>query len=192
MRDLTPRIAQALRYEGPGRVYVSMCFDGSPAHEAGIREGDVIEEVGQHRIAAVDAYKSVILGFTAGNPVRFTLNRKGQSLETVVTPTGFPKSMVEPYAWTLLGVKARPATKSDARKLGLARDGGMIVSKLRPSGPAAEAGLRPGDVILEIGNIAVTSADEFSIAVAALRLKSSTVVLVQRGPYGVYVSLPLP
>ncbi len=192
VKELTTTARRALNYDGAKGLYVSLIFDGSPAHKAGIEVGDIIEAVGPHQVDQLNAYKSVILGYTVGNEVTFKLDRRGEKISRSVVPTGFPKNMVKPYSRTLLGIEVSKATHSEASQLRLPGGTGIIIRRIRKGSPAAELGLRPGDALLELDDKVLRTEDDFAKAVAALRLKTSTVVLVQRGSYGYYLSFPLP
>lgn len=192
VKELGPRKKQSLHYDGPGGLYVSVVFPGSPAEKGGIREGDIVEKVGTHRVARLDAYKSVILGYTVGHEVEFHLSRGGEKLRRRVMPSGFPRAMVAPYAWTLLGLKTSPARKWELRALKLPEGKAMIIREVRKQGTAARIGIRPGDALLELDDKRIRDEEDYARAVAALRLKTSTVILLQRGLYRYYLSLPLP
>jgi S1-C subfamily serine protease len=192
VKELAPRLRASMDYRGPAQLYVSMVFPESPAAQAGVKEGDLLEAVGPHKAPAADAYRSIILGYTVGTKVTFVINRKGKTFDIDITPTGFPKSMVDPYAWTLLGMQVGPASAREAQTLRLPEGKGIIVRKVRPGTPAEQIGIRPGDALLAVDSKDVRDGDDFAVAVAALRLKSATVVLIQRGPYAYYLSLPLP
>ena len=58
------------------------------------------------------------------------------------------------------GLSLQPVTPQIARQLNLNSDSGLVVTDIDPAGPAAEAGLARGDVILEMNKQAVTSVDD--------------------------------
>ena len=78
------------------------------------------------------------------------------------------------------GVSVEDVTPDVARKRGLpAGLQGVVVIEVLPGGPAAEAGVRPGDVIQEVNRRPVRSAREFARAVAQAG-GGDLVVLVNR------------
>jgi Do/DeqQ family serine protease len=81
-----------------------------------------------------------------------------------------------------LGVEPQDLTPEfiDSFKLPL-REGVLITGVLQ-DGPASRGGLRPGDVVVLVGDTPVASRTDLLAAVAALRPASETVVTVQRGP----------
>ncbi|MCL4236457.1 MAG: PDZ domain-containing protein, partial [Deltaproteobacteria bacterium] len=78
------------------------------------------------------------------------------------------------------------------KALRLPGDKGMVIRRVKQGSAAEKIGIRTGDALLAIDSRELRDEDDFASAVAALRLKASSVVLVQRGPYAYYISLELP
>ena len=68
-----------------------------------------------------------------------------------------------------LGVGIQPVTDDVAAALGVAKNQGEVVGRVEPGGPAAKAGLRPGDVVTRINGTAVTPDSTLSYLVANLQ-----------------------
>jgi S1-C subfamily serine protease len=79
------------------------------------------------------------------------------------------------------GVLPRTLTPEVARVLHVAVRAGVVVLAVAPGGPAAKAGLRPGDVITTFDNTPVVSADELLVLVRQHRPADIVVLTVQRG-----------
>jgi S1-C subfamily serine protease len=58
---------------------------GGPADKAGIKAGDVIIQVGEHKIGSLDDFDFAIRKFTAGDQVDVTVRREGQEVKLKVT-----------------------------------------------------------------------------------------------------------
>ena len=84
-----------------------------------------------------------------------------------------------------LGVVVRPVSGEERQKLGI--EGGVVVEKA--DGPAARAGIRPGDVILAVGNQKIETADDLRRVVDGAR--QSVAVLVQRQTAKIFVPVTL-
>ncbi|HVO76472.1 MAG TPA: trypsin-like peptidase domain-containing protein [Candidatus Bathyarchaeia archaeon] len=81
--------------------------------------------------------------------------------------------------WTGIGVSA--LTPDAARRLGLAVTNGLLVEKVEPSSPGAQAGIVRGDVILEVNGSKVGSAEQAARAVFGLRVGDTIEIVVSRG-----------
>ena len=80
-----------------------------------------------------------------------------------------------------LGVEQRDLTAEFAASFRLPVSEGVLITGVLKDGPAAQGGLRPGDVVLEIDAVPVAGTAQLLAAVAALRPQTRTVVTVQRG-----------
>jgi serine protease Do len=77
----------------------------------------------------------------------------------------------------------------EARALGLSGKTGVVVRNVQPDGKAADAGIRPGDVILEANRKPVTSVDELRRIVEQQREGTPIVLLVRRDNASLYVAV---
>ncbi|MBK9363113.1 MAG: trypsin-like peptidase domain-containing protein [Rubrivivax sp.] len=80
-----------------------------------------------------------------------------------------------------IGVEPRDLTPEVAESLGLPVRQGVLITGVLAGGPAAKAGLRPGDVVLRVGSKDVVNTAELLAAVAALQPDSETTLGLQRG-----------
>src|SRR6478609_1477407 len=80
-----------------------------------------------------------------------------------------------------IGVEPRDLTPEIAKTLDLSVKQGVLITGVVQSGPASEGGLRPGDVVLKIGDAPIANTPQLLNAVAALKPHETTTVSVQRG-----------
>jgi S1-C subfamily serine protease len=81
-----------------------------------------------------------------------------------------------------LGISSTSVTASSAAADGLAVSDGVLVESVSPGGPAAQAGIRPGDVIVQIGDVPVHSQKDLQLALTLRYKPGETVpVKVNRG-----------
>jgi Do/DeqQ family serine protease len=80
-----------------------------------------------------------------------------------------------------IGVEPRELTPELAESLALPTKTGVIITGVLQDGPAAQGGLRPGDVVLSVGDKPVRTTSDLYAAVAALKPGSTATFSVQRG-----------
>jgi serine protease Do len=86
------------------------------------------------------------------------------------------------------GLVVEPLTPQRARQMGLSDNSGLLVTGVNPDGPAAEAGIRTGDVIRQVDGHTLSSADELRRALSGG--DRPALVLVRRGDQSMFVPLP--
>jgi serine protease Do len=85
VRDVTPRMAQALRLPAPRGVFIADVNYGSPAEDAGFGPYDVIMAVEGDPVATRNDVVQRLYDFRPGDTVRFTVIRDGKELELEMT-----------------------------------------------------------------------------------------------------------
>jgi serine protease Do len=66
---------------------------------------------------------------------------------------------------------------------------GVVVVRVDPDSPADDAGIRPGDIIREVGNVEIADLSDYQSAVRKYAEKKAVAVLIQRGEQTLYVGL---
>jgi len=192
IQGLTQDLADSFGLDRPRGALVSTVEKGSPADRAGVLVGDVILAVdGRPVEQSVDLPR--IIGETRpGNAVSLQVWRQGVAKDLKVTVGEAPADRVAAAApetsaptQSKLGVAVRPVSAEEKQRLGI--DGGVFVE--RADGPAARAGIRPGDVILAVGSQKIASAEELKRVIDAARERVA--LLVQRENAKLYVPVNL-
>ena len=88
-----------------------------------------------------------------------------------------------------LGLTVAPVTPDVARELGIEAGTGVLVRAVKSGSDAEDAGLQPGDVILEVNRKAVKSVEAFKDAVGGGKKGESLLFLVRRGDSTVFLAL---
>ena len=166
---------------------VTQVTPGGPAAKAGLQSGDVVTELDGQKIETAGDVIGYVSNRPIGSRVSVGLSRGGRK-QTVAVELGELPSPDRPGGGGAdtqkLGMALQTLTPPLAQSMGLDRNTrGAVVAEVKPDGPAAAAGVREGDVILEIDRQQVTSADQ---AVAALAMpRSGGHLLRVRGPAGI-------
>jgi Do/DeqQ family serine protease len=90
-----------------------------------------------------------------------------------------------------LGASGREVTSDLAHALGLRRPAGVLIENVYPDGPADRAGIRTGDVILEVNGRAVDDTQALNYRIATLPIGESTDVTVWRNGEQRTMTLPI-
>jgi len=192
IQDVNKALAEALDLESAQGVLISDTVADAPAAQAGLQRGDVILELDGKTVENAHDLSSKVAGIGPETTVEVTVSRDGKRKTVPVTlgtkPDGegpaAPSGDTSQQKW---GMIVQELTPQLAQRLGFApNETGIVVTKVQPGSPAAEAGLEPGDIIKEANRKAVASVQDFT---AALQVKDDTdslLLLLKRGQAAFY------
>jgi serine protease Do len=147
-------------------VQVTRVAPGSPGQRAGIRKDDLIEQAGGRVLRNFLAWERVVLDLAPGDTLRLVLRRGDVAREVVLTATDLPSASAEVVNLADLSLMTvTPAIQAE-RQLGTGR--GALVVAAGPQWQAA-VGLLPGDVILQVNNYVIGTAEQVGQVVSYLR-----------------------
>ncbi len=139
----------------PNGVLVSRVMLGSPAAQAGIQAGDLVERIDGSRTRMPGDIMKTVVEHKVGDTVGITINRAGRSRKLFVTlgaqPMGTLAAATAPAQGVWIGADIQGVDKLLADQLGLPNTRGVVVSYVYPDSPAVAAGLVQGDVIRRVG-----------------------------------------
>ncbi len=177
---------------------VSQVNPASAADKAGIKVGDVILRYAGQAVTDTADLRNRVAATLPGTQVDIVVLRDGKE-RTVTAKIGelTPEAQAsnggeeEPRTVAQLGLAVEPLTPDKAKQLGYGDDKGVLISNVDDGGPAADAGLQPGDLVTEVNRAAVSSVHEFDQAVAAAKNKDSILMLVKSHGISRFVILKL-
>jgi Do/DeqQ family serine protease len=193
IQPVTSDIARSLGLAQVRGALVSDVQPDSPAAKGGIRRGDIISAIDGTPVTDGNVLRNHVAQMAPGTKARVTVLRGGKEENLDVTLAELKAAGREgdsPEAasdGSGFGMAVEPLTRETARQLGVDASAGVVVTDVQPSGRAAEAGLRSGDVIEQVDGKSVQSADALRSA-----LKSGdrpALLLVHRGATTVFVTL---
>jgi serine protease Do len=172
-------------------VIVTDLAPGGPAAQAGLKPGDIIDKIDGKPAENAGMVVDYVSSQPIGRKVKVEIVRDGKpaSVEVKLGEMPNPGGPGGPEH-KRLGLALQTLTEPLARSLGVDPHlKGAVVSDVSPDGPAARAGLRPGDVIREVNRKPVASAEE---AVEAIRAGEGKPVLLRITNAGgtSYVTVP--
>jgi len=168
-------------------------FDDSPAAKAKIERGDVIIEFNGTDIETYDDLPRRVASTPPGSSVDVIVMRNGKrkTLHTVLEKMEATEEVAltsDETEGTDWGFKARNLTADLAQQLGLSsEDQGVVVEDVETGGPAARAGMRRGDLILEANREKVGNVGDLEKALG--EDDDRLVLLVQRGRSTIYLAI---
>jgi serine protease Do len=204
IQEVTPEIAEGLRLPEPKGALVAGVVPDGPAAEAGLEAGDVVLRFGDHEIATMRDLPRIVTGTTIGDSVPVTVWRDGKemTLETTVARRDEEALMAadeqggRPFATadSPLGLALAPVTEEARQQFGIpAGVKGALIVDVAEGGPAAEKGVRPGDVIVQIAADPVASPADVARLVEEARVEKmkAVLLLINRGGNERFVAVPL-
>jgi len=197
VQPVTKDIAESLGMKQAQGALVAQPQAGGPAAKAGIEAGDVITAMNGSPVKDSRDLARKVAETAPDSSVKFDVLRNGQSKTLDVTLAKMPEQHQAsaesrdsnadngaPY----LGLELSPAGQVAG-----AGDKGVVVTESDPDGPAAEHGVRTGDVILRIGGNAVSNPRDVRDALKHAKQQGNKNVLMQVETSGAprFVAVPL-
>src|SRR5579872_336850 len=170
MNNVTPENATFFNLPDASGAIVSQVTPDSPASRAGLKGGDVLRELNGKKIDNSSALQVAVSEMRPGNEVALGILRDGKQENIKVTVGEFHKEAEEAsndgnsgdHQRGKLGLAVANLTPDLRQQFNIpSQVKGAAVENVRPASPADDAGLAPGDVILEVNRHAIENADTF-------------------------------
>jgi serine protease Do len=171
-------------------VQVVAVEKGSAAEKAGILKDDVILSVNGEKIRDAQTLTEVVRELAPGSAVKIALGRGGKALEVkaVLSKLELPRRpswSVAPLSRIFrsgpyLGVNLMEFDEDLAAYFSVKAGEGVLITHVEKETPAAKAGLKSGDVIVELNDRVVKASDDIHEALAALKQGDSVAITVVR------------
>ena len=196
IQPVTPELAAQFKMDRPIGALVGEVTPDSPSDKAGIKPGDVIVAFNGTEISQVSMLPNLVAETPVGNKAEVTISRKGVLKKLPVVIAKLKEEQVatnEPAADNLnkrLGLEVQDLTPEISAALGITDKQGVLITKVEPYSPSADAGLRKGDLILEVNQKPVRDTKGFLNEINAIKVKS-TVFLIKRDGRNRFVGLKL-
>jgi serine protease Do len=194
--QVSREVAESIGLGRPMGALVRSVESGSPADKAGLEAGDIITKFNGNAIERATDLPRMVGNTKPGTRATVNVFRKGASRELPVTvaefdaekpvkPASSPKEEKPKSSPAAQSVGLQVSELTDAQKKELKIKGGVKVDAVAEG--AARAGVREGDVIVQIGNIDVNNVREFETALAKIDKGKPIPVLLRRGELASYL-----
>jgi serine protease Do len=208
IQEVTPEIAESLGLHDPNGAMVAGVSDDGPAAKAKIHNGDIILRFNNEDVKSWHNLPRIVAETAIGQNVPVTIWRDGKQQDIQVSVAELPDDQAQQASAT---VPAKPVTPQPAQIAGLglslapitddakskyqlnADQKGVVITNITPNSPAADRGLRPGDVIVEVQQEAVNSPSDVQDRVDRIRKQNRrSVLMLVQGQDGLrWIPLPL-
>ena len=202
IQSINADMAASLNLPAARGAIVSSVTAGGPADRAGIKRGDVVTAINNQPVIDTNSLRNQVAGLKPGSTASVTVVRNGRDQNVQVTLAELPDRRRPETEETSsnngngpgvnnsrFGLRLQPLTSDTAARYGLAADDqGLLVTQVDPSGSAATAGIRQGDLIQEVNRQPVRTFAEFSSAIQSSGARPA-LVLVKRRDAVIYVTL---
>jgi serine protease Do len=201
IQPLTPQIAEALGVPDAKGVLVSNVQPETPAAKAGLQPGDVIVSFDGKDVTTPRQLSRTVAETAVGRDAPVRILREGRERTVAArierlepdrpqTAATGPQAPAGQTRDGPLGLTMAPLSPQVRERLGLTVSGeGAVIVEVAPGSPAAERGLRPGDVIRRVGTRTVDDPGDVVNAVREAR-RGQVLVLVEREGNTLYIALP--
>lgn len=175
---------------------ISDLTPGGPAEKAGLQDHDVIVSFQEKKVKDHNELVSLVSSTPVGTKAKVEIIRKGNR-ETFYVPLGErpgseeSPSTVEETSSSDLGLELEEITPEMASRWRLTSREGLLVTQVQYNSPAAEAGLRRGDIILEVDFEEVITIRDFNEKIQDYKPGDGIALFVMRQNNTVHLSLKI-
>ncbi len=190
IQKITPEMADSFGLPNTDGALVGDVVKDSPAYKAGIERGDVIVEFDGKNVPSMEDLPRIVAATKPEKEVSVFVIRGGKREEFRVTIDKLKDSreMVD-VASEKLGLNVQEITPELAENLKLDSSEGVLVADVEFGSSASEAGIRRGDVILEINRKEIKNLKDYGDMVKGIKKKDNLLFLIKRGNGTIFIAV---
>ena len=191
VQEVNQAFAESFNLDKPEGALVASVSKGSPAEKAGLQPGDVIRQIDGQPIVASGDLPAWVGQAQPGQQAKLSVWRQGKPLELTATLGDASDKAIkqarndDAVGKGQLGLSLRPLDPQERREAGVSE--GLVIEQAR--GPAAAAGVQPGDVLLAINGAPAKSIEQVRAAMA--KAGKSVALLIERDGDKIFVPVRL-
>jgi len=197
IQHVTPELAEQFGLERPIGALVGEVTPKSPADKAGIKPGDVIVEYNGKEITQMSQLPSLVAQTPVGEKAKIVLIRKGKRKTVTATIAKLDEEKLSAAGTgrttmdEKLGLTVQELTPELAQALDLDETQGVIVTEVEPGSAAQQAGIRRGDLVIEVNQQPVKDLDDYRKAIASSEKSGSVLFLLRRQGHNRFVAITI-
>jgi len=189
IQDITRDIREAMDLKSGRGILIRDVVEDSPADVAGIEQEDVIIEFNGKKVRDTSRFTSMVRSASPGDEVTLTIIRDGKEKTITITLGNRPKDLlsyeyafepflgeakrIKPYTYSFslfsgsrIGVKVQDLTEQLGEYFGVEDGEGALVTEVEEDMPAYKAGLKAGDVIVEVDGEDIEDTEDLTDAIS--------------------------
>jgi serine protease Do len=189
MNDVTPDNAHFFNLQEATGAIVSQVTPDSPASRGGVQQGDVITQINGQKVINGSTLQVAVSEMSPGTKIALNVIRDGKPVTLNLTVGEFhgnsevasneSEDNSEGEKTGRLGLAVGDLTPDTRQQINVPeRVHGVVVQSVRPASPADEAGIQPGDIIVEVNRKPAQSASQFASEVHANKEGKDLLLLV--------------
>ena len=197
IQNVDQALAKSFGLTKPEGALVAQVTSNSPADKAGLESGDIILEFNDKPVSYSSELPPYVGAVPPGDTASMLVLRDGKrtTMDVVIEPldegervAAIPSKRASDES--RMGAKLAALPGEQKEEMGI--DYGVLIADVDPQGAAAEAGIRPGDVLLSFNRVQIDSMDELDEIVSTAPADEAIPVLVQRDSAPMFLALTLP
>lgn len=169
---------------------VTDVIKGSPADLGGLKQEDIILTYNGNAVENLGSFRNYVSLLKPGSPLKLTVYRDGNEIQLNLTVSSAPHEIIGPNTpLQKLGLHVQELTPELSQKLGYLEESGVVISKVEPGSPAAEASLRSGSLITAVNRQKVSNMAEFNAAILDAAKEGRVLLMIRQGEAIRFVAL---
>lgn len=191
IQPITAELQEQFNLKTKTGALISDVVDDGPADEAGIKRGDIVVSFDGAEIQDSYDLRNRVGQAPVGKKVKIELVRRGKTRTVTLNISAFPQDDDTPEEADILGAEVATITRDLKNELKLKQRSGVVITDISPDSPAQRAGLRKGDIILEVANQSIYRLSDYQDVIGQLQKGQHVLVWIKRGLYSQYVVVKL-
>lgn len=198
VQEVTSELSESFGMDKPKGALVAEVFPDTPAAKAGIKAGDIILSVNGREVNKSGSLPPVIGMTPVGQPVELKLLRQGRLMNLTVMIDALPDdqkvaknnkrggSKEQTLGKVIEGAQLNPLDDTSKQKLGI--DFGLRVGAVE-EGALSLAGVREGDILLELNYVRLDSVESISSLLSKLPKGQKIPMRILRGNRAIFLPI---
>jgi serine protease Do len=193
LQDITSDLMKFFNLKEKEGALISQVYSGSPAEQIGLKVGDVVIEVDGGKVTSSQDVVREVLKKKVGQKVNFVILRDGKRTEVSLTTAQMPEKIGErgpakpTREW--FGLRVSNVTPDIAKQLDLTKTEGVVITGVEPNSVAQGAGLKAGDIILEVNRQKILNQNDYRSAMEKAKPDQGVLFLIDRAGSTFFVTL---